>query len=831
VNVQAFVDSIVHSRHYREQIVHDEQLPAREACFAEPAEPIQDQVRQLLSRLGIERLYSHQAAALDAVRRRENLIVVTGTASGKTLCYNIPVLEAVVRNPSARAIYLFPTKALAQDQLKGLRRFTEGPGGLPVKCGTYDGDTPQSERRTLCEQGRIILTNPDMLHSGVLPNHSRWAHFFENLEYVVVDEVHTYRGLFGANVGNVLRRLRRVCRHYGSNPVFILCSATIGNPKELGENLLGMPVTPIDNDGSPRGRKTFLLWNPPHMDEAKMERRSPSTDAHYMLCDLVRQGCQTLAFVRARVTAEMLYRMTHDRLLRDGSRLANSVRAYRGGYIASTRREIEQKLFSGELLGVVSTNALELGIDIGSMEACLLVGYPGTVASLWQQAGRAGRGTEDSLAILFAYNEPIDQFLVNHPSYIFGRTPEEAIVDALNPHVVALHLRCAAKELPVTAGDEGLFGAYLYNLLELLEDKSEVTRRGDRWFWAKPGAYPARDFSLRIGTDNVYQIMDVSGPEPNTIGETDELSAYHMVHTQAIYLHQGETYFVRELNIERKHAYIEKGDFDYYTQSIDRVQIRVDEVERERDWRVSKVGFGDVTVTELVYMFRKMKFGSRDSIGFGNLDLPPYPLETVAMWLIPPAEALVTVRRHGRSPQDGLLGISNVLASVMSFYVMCDRGDIGTTIDSMNFGTPTLFAYDEYPGGAGFAQRSYERIEELLEACLDLVSACPCEDGCPSCVGAPDYDLARADATSRAAVPDKEAALCFLHHLLEREPYIPKPVEGARTATMLPPEGTDDQVMGSYGTAPVPVPPDPQATKRLPEVVVGRIRRRLADLG
>ncbi len=825
MDVARFLDSITNSRHYRDQVVHQQVVPAREAVYADTEQPIHPQVAALLERQGITRLYAHQAAAIDASRRGEHTIVVTGTASGQTLCYNIPVLEALADDPRARALYLFPTKALAQDQLKGLRRFTEGPGGISAPCGAYDGDTPQGERRNLRDKGRIILTNPDMLHSGVLPNHSRWSEFFQNLKYVVIDEVHAYRGLFGANVANVVRRLRRIAMHYGSEPRFVLCSATIGNPGELAENLLGLPVTRVENDGSPRGKKTFLLWNPPHLDEAKIERRSPNTDAHYLLCDLVRWGSQTIAFVRARVTAELLFRMCQDRLRQDGSRLYRSVRAYRGGYIASDRREIEQQLFSGELLGVISTNALELGIDIGSMEACLLVGYPGTIASLWQQAGRAGRGSEESLAILLAQNEPIDQFLMKHREFLFDKTPEQAIVDAHNPHICALHLRCAAQELPVDARDEERFGEYLYALLEMLEDANEVKRAGNRWFWCAPNSYPARDFSLRLGTDNVYQIMDVSGPEPNTIGEIDELSAYHIVHTQAIYMHQAETYFVRELNLERKHAYIEKGDFDYYTQSVDKVQIHVEQIDLEDPWRVSRTGLGDTNVTEIVYMFRKMKFGSRDSIGFGALDLPPYPLETVSMWVIPPKEALDLVRSHGRSPQDGLLGISNVFASVMCFFTMCDRTDIGTAIDSSNFSAPTMFAYDKYPGGAGFAQRAYARLEEIMEACLDLVTSCECEDGCPSCVGAPE-DMARGEGLTRQAVPDKDAALCLLHFLLEREPYIPKPLDAReraeRAATARPP--------ASESTAAIPVPPDPRTVKRLPEGTAGRIRRRLSDL-
>ena len=823
MDVSRFVGSVVHSRQYRDQVVNEFTVEPADARFADPARPLRSEVATALESLNIKRLFAHQATALDAVRAGENVVIVTGTASGKTLCYTIPVIESLLENPAARSIFVFPTKALAQDQLQGLRRMAGSVPGLKLAAGTYDGDTPASERRTLRDRGRVIMTNPDMLHSGILPNHSRWAEVLENLKYVVIDEVHTYRGLFGANVANVIRRLRRIAEHYGSSPQFILCSATIGNPRELAENLVGQPVRQVDNDGSPHGRKTFLLWNPPHLDDAKVERRSPHTDAHYLLADLVRNHSQTICFTRTRVGAEFIYRMTQDELRKDGSRLANAVRAYRGGYLAEDRREIERLLFSGELLGVASTNALELGIDIGSMEACLLVGYPGTIASLWQQAGRAGRGTDESLAVMIAYNDPLDQFLVKHPEFLFGKSPEEAVVDARNPHIMALHLRCAAKELPVSARDEEHYGEFLYAILELLEDSGELRRRGDRWYWAVPNSYPATEFSLRLGTDNVYQVMDVSREEPTTIGQTDELSAYRLLHTQAIYLHQGETYFVRELNIQRKHAYVERGDFDYYTQAITRAQIKIDRVEQETNWRVSRTGFGEATVTEMVTMFRKIKFGSRDSIGFGNLDLPPYPLETTAMWLTPPRQALELVRSHGRSPQDGLLGIANVFSAVMPLFTMCDRQDIGTTIDSTNFGSPTVFIYDEYPGGAGFAQRAYDRVEELMTACLELVSACECEEGCPSCVGAPEPPGASSDGLSRSAVPDREATLCLLHFLLEREPYIPRPVTGVVA------DSTSLQEGGPVATE-QPVPPVPQKVKRLPEAVESKIRRRLDGL-
>ena len=691
---------------------------------------------------------------------------------------------------------------------------------FPAYVGTYDGDTPPGERRKLRDSGHIILTNPDMLHAGILPNHARWAGFFENLKYVVIDEVHTYRGVFGSNVANVVRRLQRVCAHYSSHPVFILCSATIANPQELAEGIVARPVTLIENDGSPRGRKQFVLWNAPYLDESKLERRSAHTEAQHLLVELVRDGSQTICFVRARLTSELIYRYAQERLRRHGPRLAEAVRAYRGGYIAEHRREIEQQLFSGELLGVVSTNALELGIDIGSMDACLIVGYPGSVASLWQEAGRAGRGADESLAVLIAYNSPIDQFLMQYPKFIFGKSPESAVIDPENPHILALHLRCACQELPVTGDDHRYFGEYMGGILELLAHSREVTERANRWYFTGSG-YPAADFSLRSMEEDIYQIIDVSGEEPETIGEIDEMSAFTAAHTQAIYMHDAETYFVKELNVERKHAYIEKVDVDYFTQAVSKRDIRVDDVESEKHWRVSRVFFGGVAVTELVVMFRKIQFGKRDSIGYGNLDLPPKELETDALWLAPPREALDAVRQYGRVPQDGLLGIGNVFVEVMPLFVMSDPMDVAAAVDSSNVGAPSLFVYDKHAGGVGFAQRAYDRIEEIMTAVLFLIEHCECEDGCLSCVGAPvpRYSFGDADGSTRGTVPDKEAALCILHHLLEREPYVPKPLPmpTAPPAVEIP--------------QPVPHEPAPPAEiRRLPESVERKILRRIQHL-
>ncbi|MFQ5808851.1 MAG: DEAD/DEAH box helicase, partial [Armatimonadota bacterium] len=630
MDAKAFLRDIRNRRGYDGQVVHVESIPPREARFADLSPPLPEPLVEALRAQDIQQLYTHQVQAIDAVRGGGDICVVTGTASGKTLCYNIPVLEMLLTDPVGKACYLFPTKALAQDQLRGIHRLQEAAPKLPLTAGTYDGDTPRNMRRQLREDANIILTNPDMLHSGILPNHARWAHFFSTLRYVVVDEIHTYRGVFGSNVANILRRMNRVCAHYNCRPQYICCSATIANPQELAQRLAGREMTVVDDDGSPRGGKQFALWNPPYLDEGKVERRSPNTEAERLMVELIQDGVQTITFVRARVIAELIFRYCQDRLTEEAPRLRKKVRAYRGGYLAEERREIERQLFSGELLGVTTTNALELGIDIGSLDASLTVGYPGTISSMWQQAGRAGRGQEESLSVLVASNSPIDQYLMQHPEYFFGQNPEHAIIDAENPHVLAGHLACAAQELPIEATEEAQFGEYAAAVLEILEEAKQVQRRGDRWYWV--GApHPQGKVRVRNISENNFTIHDRTDPENvQVIGEVDEFSAHTLLHQQAVYMHRAETYFVHDLDLSQKVASVTHENLDYYTQAVTKTDIRVDDTERESAWRISKIAFGDVTVTMLVYMFRKIKFGARESLGFGNLDLPAQTLETMA---------------------------------------------------------------------------------------------------------------------------------------------------------------------------------------------------------
>jgi DEAD/DEAH box helicase domain-containing protein len=828
----SFLSKLTSNRHYDGQIVHDEILPQQQARFGELSSPLPTALQDALDKLSISQLYTHQAQCIEAAREGNSFVVVTGTASGKTLCYNLPILERRLNEIGAKALYLYPTKALAQDQLRGLIRLQEA-GDMNFKCGTYDGDTPSSQRSALRDRADLILTNPDMLHAGILPSHARWAHFFEQLRFVVVDEIHTYRGIFGSNVANVLRRLRRICAHYGSEPQFLCASATVANPGELGEKLCGVPVRTIDDDGAPRGPKHFVLWNPPLMDAkpkgnvefeisnptvpaniqagnagvssngASMTRRSPNSEAMHLLSGLVRSGVPTITFVRARVVAELLLRYVQDDLARRAPRLTGAVRAYRGGYLASERREIEQQLFDGELLGVVATSALELGIDVGGLDACLMVGYPGSIAATWQRAGRAGRSQSASLAVLIASDSPIDQYLMHHPSYLFGSSPEHAVIDADNPYILAKHLRCAAAELPVALSEARSISTYAPALMQLLEEEGQLRRAGESWYWASAGS-PSREVSLRNMGDETYSIIDAD--RQSVIGSIDRTFAFQSTHTGAVYLHEAETYFIERLDLEKKVAWARRAETDYFTQALSEAQIQVDEVDEEKLAQETKAGIGAVTVTISIGMFKKIKFGSLDSLGYGKLELPPQTLETTAFWVSPPATALRRLREYGRVPYEGMLGIANAMVGVMPLRVMCDSSDLGAVVDSSQLGAPAVFIYDKYPGGLGFAQRGFDVVEPLLDAARELIVECPCEEGCPSCVGSAqkNYTYYDVGGEARERIPDKEAALVVLHDMLGLEPY---ELRGVRMQTA-----------------------DEAPIEQLPEGIEARVRRQLQRL-
>ncbi|MBN1916657.1 MAG: DEAD/DEAH box helicase [Verrucomicrobia bacterium] len=778
MEARTFLERVRRLNFYSDQVAHVKLLPERPAVYGALRDGLAPAVEAALRRQGIGLLYRHQADAIEHLRAGRNVVVVTGTASGKTLCYLVPVVERLIAEPSATMLFIYPTKALAQDQLRGLGAFQRPEEQRAFLAGTYDGDTPSTLRRKLRDAGNVILTNPDMLHQGILPHHARWNRFFTHLRTIVIDEVHAYRGVFGSHLANVLRRLRRICRHYGSTPQFVCCSATIGNPQAHAERIVGEPMTLVANDGSPRGPKHFVLWNPPPIETAARgqseswrvggDRRSPLWEAVHLMTALVKEGVQTIAFVRTRLAAEILFKNARDLLRPVSKKLSESIHAYRGGYLPEERRKIEHKLVSKEILGVASTNALELGIDIGTLDACIMVGYPGTIASLWQQTGRAGRGLEDAVTFLVGQNSPIDQYLMTHSDYLFAQNPEQAVVDPDNPHIVIGHIKCAMFELPLSDADAALFGPYTGVVLELLEEDEAARHIDGHWYWAR-SEYPAADVHLRNIAGPVYTIQDESEGE-RVIGTMDEISALSQLHDHAVYLHAAETYFVNQLDLEQKIVRVEKRDLDYYTQSVQVSQIRIDEVEEETAWRGAALGFGDVTVTTTIPMFKKIRFHSRDSLGFERLELPPQELETVAMWFSPPESVVELLKSQDLLVGEALIGIANVLVEVAPIYVMCDTRDIGTVVDASCLGRDALFLHDRYPGGMGYARRCLDAIDDLMRTILTVIRECGCEDGCPSCVGAavPPFAMTDLDSAVRGRIPNKEAARVLLEALLEQ---------------------------------------------------------------
>ncbi|GAC1658322.1 MAG: ATP-dependent helicase MrfA [Candidatus Dormibacteraceae bacterium] len=709
----------------------DHHLPAMAAEFVPlPADMPPDLAAALRAR-GVERLYSHQAQARAAALAGRHVVVVTPTASGKTLCYNLPVLETILARPESRALYLFPTKALAQDQMVELGELTSR---LPVKLlvHTYDGDTPAGQRTAIREAGHIVLTNPDMLHTGILPHHTRWRKLFSGLEFVIIDELHTYRGVFGSQVANVIRRLKRICEFYGSSPRFLCASATIANPRQLAERLLlESEIALIDRNGAPRGERRIVFYNPPLLNRELGVRRSSLLEGCRIAQPWVKQGIQTIAFCRSRVSVEVMLSYLQQSLAPrlDAKR---KVRGYRGGYLPLRRREIEAGLRSGEVTCVVSTNALELGVDIGSLQAAVLVGYPGTIASTWQQFGRAGRRS-GGIAVFVASSNPLDQFIVRHPEYVLGTSPEEGLIDADNLLVQAGHVQAALFELPFADGER--FGSSdIKPLLQLFEEDGVASESGGRWYWNRE-SFPAEGVSLRrMAADNVV-ILDTSQPRPDVIGEMDQFSAPTLLHEEAIYLQEGAQYHVDRLDWEEKKAYVRPVQVDYYTTALSSLSIKVLDRFAGPDAAPLDRSHGEVKLTSLVAMFKKIRFQSHENIGSGPITLPEQTLHTTAYWTALEDAAWAGLDRDAM--EAGLQGIAHALRHVGSLRLMCDPRDLGSIaeVKSPYTGRPTVTVYEVYQGGVGYAARLYELHAELLTAAADLVRECPCQAGCPSCVG------------------------------------------------------------------------------------------------
>jgi len=756
-------------------------FPARDAEFAEFPSWIHTDLVSAYKAKGVRQPYSHQAAAAEAVHDGKNVVIVTPTASGKTLCYNLPVLNAILEDTDTRAIYLFPTKALAQDQLTELHDLNER---LANRFGvfTYDGDTPSDARKAIREKGHLVLTNPDMLHTGILPHHARWTRLFENLRYIVIDELHTYRGVFGSHLCNVLRRLRRIARFYGREPQFVCCSATIANPGDLASRLIEKDVEVLSANGAPAAEKTFVFYNPPVVNRALGIRRSYLNESSRVAQEFLKHNLQTMVFANSRLHTELLLTYLQKANPQQPGK-PETIRGYRSGYLPGERREIERGLRDGRIRGVVSTSALELGIDIGSLDTVVMAGYPGTIAGTWQRAGRAGRRSGSSCAVMVASSAPLDQYIVRNPDYFFGNTPEHAFIQPDNLEILVNHLKCAAFELPI-APDEKFGDVDVPDLCARMAEAGFLHHAGDHYHWTQE-AYPADTVSLRSVTSDNFIIIDITG-QPEVIGEVDFSSALTTVHEKAIYLHGAQQYHVEHLDFKERKAYVKQVDVDYYTDAIRYTQVKVLEVAQEeraseRNPSVAALrSHGDVLVRSQVVGFKKLKFFTNENIGAGDLQLPENEMHTTAYWITLERALIKSLPYTISERQSGMFGLLHALETVATLLLMCDGRDLGTAIgekppmpndasesivsmrmeDAVKAGAkeffePNLYLYDAYPGGIGFSEPLFRAHELLVAKTRELIVDCGCEQGCPSCVG-PAGDLA-----PRA----KEAALAILDRL------------------------------------------------------------------
>src|ERR687891_1888276 len=727
MDAAAFLQRLSDDDVTRDRLVHIETLPARApetAPFPGLPDPIPDRLRLL----GIEGLYPHQARALELLEHGRNVIVASGTASGKTLVYDLAFARAALEDPKSTALFLFPTKALARDQVRQIRSLR-----LPqIRAAVYDGDTPGPERPLIRRTANLILTNPDMLHAGILPGHARWADFFLRLSLIVVDEAHVCRGVFGSHVALVLRRLRRLVAHYGGTPRFVMTSATVGNPAELAERLVGQPFEAVDEDRSPRGEKLFCLWNPPLPDDESGTRGSAITEASFLLSRLVDDDVRAIAFARSRRAAEILADATRRSL---NPALAGRVKAYRAGYLPEERRALERALADGDLLAVASTTALELGIDIGSLDAAILGGYPGTRASMWQQAGRAGRRSAGSLAVLVAQDDPLDQYLVTHPADLFAKPAEAAVVDPTNPYILGPHLSCAAREQPLAPDELSFFGDTAPETIEKLTEEGKLVER--RGLVHHRGQDPHRLVDIRSASGHLVLIVDADTGA--VLGTVDESRAFHQVHPGALYLHQGEQYEVAELDLDRWVALVRPSDADWWTQARDVTDIEVLDVLAESKVGATPMFFGDVRVTTQVVGFQRKMHLTGEVLDERPLDLPPQTLETRSVWWAVPDQVIARARVTPPALPGAAHAAEHAAIGLLPLVATCDRWDVGgvSTAYHPDTGSCAIFIYDGYPGGAGICERGFAAGGRLLHATLEAIRACPCQSGCPSCVQSP----------------------------------------------------------------------------------------------
>ncbi|UAL45717.1 DEAD/DEAH box helicase [Sutcliffiella horikoshii] len=732
-------------------IVHWETVPPKEAQTVPFPAQIDERLLKSLTERGINSLYTHQAAAFEAASNKKHFVAVTPTASGKTLCYNLPVLQKIVQNNDARALYLFPTKALAQDQKSELNEIITQMG-VPINSYTYDGDTAPTIRQKVRKAGHVVITNPDMLHSAILPHHTKWVSLFENLEYIVIDELHTYRGVFGSHVANVIRRLKRICKFYGSNPTFICTSATIANPKELAQELTGESFELINNNGAPSSKKHIVFYNPPIVNKPLNIRRSATLEVRKLAAEFLQEKIQTIVFAKSRVRVEIL--LTYLKELVKNQLGEKSIQGYRGGYLPTQRRAIEKGLRNGEIYGVISTNALELGVDIGQLQVCIMTGYPGTIASAWQQAGRAGRRQGEAVIVMVASSNPLDQYVIQHPEFFLKSNPESARINPNNLVILVDHIKCAAYELPFKEGDT-FDGVELEDILDYLTEERVLHENGGKWHWMND-AFPAHNISLRSASqENVIIIDQSSEPANKVIGEMDRFSSMTLLHDEAIYLHQGVQYQVEKLDWEEKKAFVREVNVDYFTDANLAVSLDVLEVDKQTDYQAGTISFGDVSVRAMATIFKKIKFETHENIGSGPIYLPEDELQTSATWIT--LEEEITDRLKGDDLEKSLLGIAHALKHVTPLLLMCEPMDMQVVpqVKSTHDEKPVVYFYDRYPGGVGLSEKAYDYINELLNSAGELIGNCPCHSGCPSCIGAdyPDED-------------SKELALSLLQKLV-----------------------------------------------------------------
>ncbi|MEN8905806.1 MAG: DEAD/DEAH box helicase [Clostridiales bacterium] len=716
------------------------EIPKKEAKYGDIPKHVNSNIVEALKKRGVSKLYSHQILAIDNINNGDDVVIVTPTASGKTLCYNIPVINEILNDNESRSIFLFPTKALSQDQTSELYGLINDVGE-DIKTYTYDGDTPNSARKAIRQAGHIVITNPDMLHSGILPHHTKWTKLFENLKYIVIDEIHHYRGVFGSNLANVIRRLIRICNFYNSNPKFICCSATIANPHELASKIIGRNIKLIDDNGSPSGAKHIVFINPPVLNKQLGIRKSSVLEAKNLAKNLIINDIQTIVFTRSRLNVEVLVTYLKDV---NFGKIKNDkkVRGYRGGYLPKLRREIEKGLRSGDVTGVVSTNALELGIDIGNLEACVICGYPGSISSTWQQAGRAGRRNSVAATFVVAGSSPLDQYIINNPDYFLGSNPENGLINPENLSILYNHMKCAAFELPFEESEK--FGVETTKeILEYMQEAKILRNIKNRWYWMTD-VFPASEVSLRSASNENFIIIDISNPKHIVIGETDRFSAPMLIHEEAIYIHEGQQYQVEELDFDNKKAYVRKVNVDYYTDANLAVDLKVIDVFKELEEKGICKYSGEVVVSAIVNMFKKIKLYTHENIGYGPVELPELEMHTTSYWVSFPDE--IKIKYSKTKIQNGLIGLANIVSNSAPIYLMCDPKDIKVVYNVRSIFTqkPTLFIYDSYPGGIGFSDKLYNLHKEIFKTSINMVKQCKCEYGCPSCIG-PLNDFAEDD--------------------------------------------------------------------------------------